>query len=66
MSTVKNRFLYCFLREKQTTLQVIEADDGGRSYVCLERDAECSARKCKLSEYGSDRPGEAKDPWFNE
>lgn len=62
------KHVYCCLREQWAALEVIreEAPDtfDRVTYRCHSRDATCTQRRCRLSEYG-EREG-AQDPWFDE
>lgn len=67
-----SKLLYCYLREKYTTLEIVTRDDsegegaGRQNYRCLSRDDICSARRCRLSEFGGEHPEESRDPWFDD
>ena len=72
MASQSIRLLYCYLREKWTTLGIIEgeAPNGSgtldRVYQCLGIDATCHERRCRLSGDEMTEAQDAQDPWFDE
>lgn len=66
------RLLYCYLREKWTTLEISEGDISGgsgglhREYKCLGVDETCRQRQCRLSNIPQDTNHNTRDPWFDE
>ncbi|MBI4552028.1 MAG: hypothetical protein HY710_07180 [Candidatus Latescibacteria bacterium] len=69
MATQSVRLLYCYLREKWTTLEILERDATDfpvRTYQCLGADAECVKRRCRLSGDDCRQAEDAQEPWFDE
>lgn len=72
MSTPSTRFLYCYLREKWTSLEITESPDAGssdlpvRTYRCLGADATCVERRCRLANDDLRQAEGAQEPWFDE
>ena len=67
-TTRPSRLLYCHLRGKYTTLAFETRDEsdgeavGRRSSRCLEPDAPCDERRCRLSAWGEGPPEDARAP----
>lgn len=63
------RLLYCYLREKWTTLEISEEVNSGRDtfprrkYQCLSVDETCGQRRCSLAGESTDA---TRAPWFDE